>query len=283
MRWRHARGQEGVVGGRRADAKNVRRQKYQDVFRHMAMTIYMAARRAHTSSSSKLVSTMTAAPFLHGSSLSPPVVSGLVFVVVVLLQIFFTYSTSLLNDENRRRLQHMTTGQALVSISYLLPLKYCLVLLGSGCSLILYVRFLHDSWYRQHFHSLLRPYELQYGVLPGAFYFLLGVFVVALVFPMQIARYSVLCLSYADPMAAWVGSALFTNFKIHSGASVSGCTACFVTALVVGVITLNVSNVRIPIIGALVCMIAEALPFVNDNVMIPISTASAVRWAMSFE
>lgn len=217
------------------------------------------------------------------SSLTPPVISGLVFVGVLLLQISFTrISTSSLDDENRRRLQHMTTGQALIAVSYILPLHYCQILLLISCILIIYICFVHDAWYRQHFYTLLRPHERQYGVLPGAFYFLVGVLVVATVFPLTIARYSVLCLSYADPMASWVGSSVCPQMKIHSHASVTGCTACFLTALAIGCITLGINNIRIPVIGAVACTIAEAMPFWNDNVMIPIITASAVQWAMSF-
>ena len=40
-------------------------------------------------------------------------------------------------------------------------------------------------------------------------------------------------------MASWVGSTVYPQVKIHSGASVSGCTACFVTALVIGMATLG--------------------------------------------
>jgi dolichol kinase len=216
------------------------------------------------------------------TSLTPPVISGLAFVAILLLQIFFTRSTSALSDENRRRLQHLTTGQALIVVSYILPLHYCQILLLIACLLIIYIRFLHDAWYRQHFYTLLRPYELQYGVLPGALYFLVGVLVVATVCPLLIARYSVLCLSYADPMASWIGSTVYSKVKIHDGASVTGCTACFVTALVIGITTLGTNNIRVSVIGAVACMIAEAMPFWNDNVMIPIATASAVQWAMSF-
>ena len=213
---------------------------------------------------------------------SPPALAGLIFIAVVVLQIIFS-KTTLFNDENRRRLQHMSTGQALLCVSYVLPKQYCLILLALGCTLIVYTRFLHDAWYRQHFYTLLRPYELQYGVLPGAFYFLWGTLVVACAFPMDVARYSVACLSYADPAAAWIGSTVHPNWNIHSGASACGCAACFVTAFAVGRILLPATNPRISVIGAVVCTIAEALPVVNDNLVIPISTATAVQWAMSFE
>ena len=118
---------------------------------------------------------------MHSSSLTAPVISGLAFIGVLLLQVFFTRrsTSSLLSDEARRRLQHLTSGQALIVVSYMLPLHYCQALLLFACILIIYIRFLHDAWYRQQFHSLLRPYELQYGVLPGAFYFLVGVLIVA--------------------------------------------------------------------------------------------------------
>jgi|EP00544_Gedaniella_sp_CCMP2646_P015694 dolichol kinase len=83
-------------------------------------------------------------------------------------------------------------------------------------------------------------------------------------------------------MASWIGSTVYSKVKIHDGASVTGCTACFVTALVIGITTLGTNNIRVSVIGAVACMIAEAMPFWNDNVMIPIATASAVQWAMSF-
>lgn len=228
-----------------------------------------------------MTSSTTAAANLFSS---PPVLAGVVFILVVLLQIAFTSSSrNTISEETKRRLQHMTTGQALVLVSYLLPIHYCLGLLGMGCLLIVYVRFFHDAWYRTKFHSLLRPYELQYGVLPGAFYFLLGCWSVAAVFSLEIARYSVLCLTYADPMAAWVGSHVYSNVKITKSASLFGCLACFLTALIVGLLTLPTSNVRVAIVGAVACTIAEALPYTNDNVMIPIATAAAIQWSMSFE
>lgn len=216
-------------------------------------------------------------------SISPELLAFLVFAGVILLQIAFT-SFFQISQENRRRLQHASTGQALVCISYVLPPKYCQFLLGLGCILIVYVRFMHDSWYRERFHSLLRPYELQYGVLPGAFYFLLGTLIVSLAVDVNIARYSVLCASYADPIAAWVGSnPRLGQYKIHSSASIAGCMACFATAWVIGIIMLPENdNPRVPVIGAVACMVTEALPYVNDNLVIPIATAAAVQWSMSF-
>lgn len=218
--------------------------------------------------------TMTAMP-------SPPVLAGLAFVAVVALQIFFSSIT--LSDESRRRFQHVITGQFLVLISYVLPIRYCHALLWTGLAAIIYVRACHDDWYRRVFGKLLRPYELNYGTLPGAFYFLLGTAIVAALFPVHLARYSVLCLSYADPMAAWIGTSIFPSFKIHASATISGCLACFLTSYLVGRIMLPSHTNTCYIVGSVICTIAEALPVVNDNLIIPVATAVAVQWAVSFE
>ena len=212
---------------------------------------------------------------------SPPVLAGLAFVAVVVLQILF--SSISLSDESSRRFQHVVTGQFLVLISYVLPLRYCHAMLWTGLTAIIYVRACHDDWYRRVFGKLLRPYELNYGTLPGAFYFLLGTAIAAALFSVDVARYSVLCLSYADPMAAWIGTSVFPFFKIHSSATISGCLACFLTSYLVGRIMLPSHTNTTCIVGSIICTIAEALPVVNDNLVIPLATAAAVQWAMSFE
>jgi diacylglycerol kinase (CTP) len=212
---------------------------------------------------------------------SPPVVAVVAFAAAVVLQILFTYIKH--SDESRRRFQHVVTGQFLVLISYVLPIRYCHALLWTGLIGIIYVRVYHDDWYRRVFGKLLRPYELNYGTLPGAFYFLLGTALVAGLFPINVARYSVLCLSYADPMAAWMGTTLFPSYKIHASATISGCLACFLTSHLVGQIMLSSHTTATLIVGAIVCTIVEALPVGNDNLTIPLATSAAVQWAMSFE
>jgi len=83
-------------------------------------------------------------------------------------------------------------------------------------------------------------------------------------------------LSYADPMAAFVGTTIESP-RIVGSASLAGSLACFATAFSLGFFYLLGSNVMEAVIGALACTIAEALPFGNDNLLIPVMTATAVQ------
>lgn len=201
-------------------------------------------------------------------------------VAVVILQLVVT-KVSDLSKEGRRRVQHATTGQLLIVISYLLPLWICKMALLAGILLLLCVYHFHNSWYKDTFGPLLRHSEQD--TLPGAFWFLVGTWITATCFDTNIGRYAVLCLSYADPVAAWVGLSL-PSPRVVGTATVSGCCACFVTALVIGMYMLFESeNAVIEIgMGAFACTIAEGFPMGNDNVLIPIATASAVQFARTY-
>lgn len=50
----------------------------------------------------------------------------------------------------------------------------------------------------KHFGTLLREKEKNVDVLPGAFYFLLGTTIIVILFPMNIVRACLLCLSFGD-------------------------------------------------------------------------------------
>ena len=184
-----------------------------------------------------------------------------------------------LEKEAQRRWQHALTGQALVGCSYLLQVWMCVVGLLIGLIAIAGMKYGYPTQYQTLFGPLLRPHEREH--LPGAFYFLLGTLLVLLLVPLETARYAVLCLSYADPAAAWIGRSVPVR-KLHSGASVGGCLACFVTACLVGYMTLSSDDdpyfKEKILVGASVCTFAEALPFGNDNLLIPLLTATAVEW-----
>jgi dolichol kinase len=179
-----------------------------------------------------------------------------------------------LKKETKRRLQHALTGHALVQISYVLPREICFALLVLGAAGIYIIHQFYPSKFQQAFGALLRPHELHQ--LPGAFWFLVGTAITVLLMKNEtIIRYAVECLALADPMASWIGSTIRSP-KINSGSSVSGCVACFATAVAVGKVMLtNPSNYTLGI-GALACTIAEASPYGNDNLNIPILTALAV-------
>jgi dolichol kinase len=199
---------------------------------------------------------------------------------VVILQLVVT-NVSSLSKEGRRRIQHATTGQLLIVISYLLPLWICKMALLAGIVLLLCVYHFHKSWYKETFGPLLRQSEQD--TLPGAFWFLVGTWITATCFDTNVGRYAVLCLSYADPIAAWVGLSL-PSPRVVGTATVTGCCACFLTAVIIGMTMLLESDHAVVEIGlgALACTLAEAFPMGNDNLLIPIATASVVQFARTY-
>jgi dolichol kinase len=168
-----------------------------------------------------------------------------------------------------------------IVISYLLPLWICKMALLAGIVLLLCVYHFHKSWYKETFGPLLRQSEQ--NTLPGAFWFLVGTWITATCFDTTIGRYAVLCLSYADPVAAWVGLSL-PSPRVVGTATVTGCCACFLTALIIGMTMLLESDHAVVEIGlgALACTLAEAFPMGNDNLLIPIATASVVQFARTY-
>jgi dolichol kinase len=207
---------------------------------------------------------------------------GFVFLVlVVVFQVAVARGVEL-QREAKRRWQHALTGQAMVLISYYLPLSIALPAVLIGAAGIWYCRHYQSDFYMEAFGPLLRPSERDGKKLPGAFYFLLGTALSVAFFPIEIARYAILCLSWADPLAAWVGQT-FSILRIHSSASVGGCLGCFATACLIGYISLDEIQQEESIFwrsvlwGALACTVAEAFPLGNDNLLIPIITGAAVQ------
>ncbi|KAL7556206.1 hypothetical protein ACA910_017365 [Epithemia clementina (nom. ined.)] len=203
-----------------------------------------------------------------------------------------------LEREGKRRWQHAISGHMLVQISYLLPLNVSIGALLVGAVGIAYVRWYQPDIYLEVFGPLLRTEERQQlRRLPGAFYFLSGTALTALLFPIDKARYAVECLAFADPMASWMGQVI-PSPKFHAKASLAGCTACFFTAVVVGLayfvpeLGRSSSSTGASIhdrhavsdqlwtvfVGALACTIAEASPFGNDNLLIPLITGATVTY-----
>jgi dolichol kinase len=195
-----------------------------------------------------------------------------------LLIVAFQVAVARLNlqREAKRRWQHAVTGHALVQVSYYLPVKFSIAALLMAVAGMWYLRTYQSDTYLQHFGPLLRPHELEDGQLPGAFYFLLGTAVTVALFPIPTARYAVECLALADPVAAWVGQSI-SSPKLTKSASAAGCIACFITAWSIGYVMLDPSSRWGITAGALACCLAEALPFGNDNLTIPLITSLAVQ------
>jgi dolichol kinase len=227
--------------------------------------------------------------------------------VFVLLVVAFQVAVAQwsLEREAKRRWQHALTGQALVLASYYIP---AVQTVGVGALLlaavlICYLRFYQTHLYFEAFGSLLRPSErdaddnvnestpktssaqacnaktARRRQLPGAFYFLIGTALTLRLFPLDIARYAVMCLSWADPTAAWVGQWSRSKIRINSSASLGGCLACFFTSMAIGCLFLQPELGWIHVaVGAIACTVAEASRFgINDNILIPLATATAVQ------
>jgi dolichol kinase len=220
-------------------------------------------------------------------------------VLLIVFQIGIAQNKAL-ERETKRRFQHALTGHAMVQISYILPKYVCIVCLTIGAILIYTMR----TYYPQSFYSavgpLLRPSEMMNGTqsLPGAFYFVIGTTITLLLIDdMTIARYSIECLSIADPIASWIGSTIRSPKLTKSGnTSMAGCIGCFIASWIIGYMMLDESiysqqqqqqhvhdgshqyNLfRTITIGALACTVAEGLPLGNDNLNIPVATAFVVE------
>lgn len=175
--------------------------------------------------------------------------------------------------EAKRRWQHLLTGHAFVVVSYVLPISYCIPALLAGAAGMYYMRFYQSELFMKTFGPLLRSHEKEGTQLPGAFFFLLGTALTALIFPIRAARYAVECLAVVDPVAAWIGQSIKSP-RINSRSSLAGSAACFVTAGIIGhLYSLPLACIAA---GATACCLAEASPIGNDDIVIPIASALAV-------
>lgn len=188
-----------------------------------------------------------------------------------------------LDREFKRRWQHALTGYGLVVASDFFPIAPFAAVLVLAAGGIWFLAAYCRAAFLQCFGGLLRPAERKQGdgaALPGAFYFVLGAGAVWALFPREVANYAVLCLSLADPVAAFVGQSVRSP-KITESASAAGCAACFATAWTIGYVTLRQEDYSLWSIsrGALFCTIAEASSSIgiNDNISMPLVTALAIE------
>ena len=176
----------------------------------------------------------------------------------------------------QRRFQHAATGLVFVGISYIIPpFPATIMLLVADAALYVLHRARLRSEaaqeiYMKLFGALLRPHERT--SLPGAFYFVLGT-AASLVFPINVARFSVLCLSLGDPVAAIVGTTI-GGPKLIGGKSWSGTLACFAVCFVLGygIMGFNPTGSAIAALCATLAELFSSIIGIDDNLLIPIST-----------
>ena len=203
---------------------------------------------------------------------------GFSISVIVIFQI--AASLLSLERESKRRLQHLTTGLCFVLAPKFFPLPPLIIAMSLAAAGIWYLAKFQRDTFLSFFGGLLRPVEVKSG-LPGAFYFIIGTVAVWSFFSLDVANYSLLCLSVADPIAASVGQSIRSP-RLTQSSSVAGSFACFATAWVIGLVTLGQEGYTMWSIlrGAVVCTVAEAIALpggLNDNLLIPVLTGFAIK------
>jgi dolichol kinase len=129
------------------------------------------------------------------------------------------------------------------------------------------------------FGKVMRREELK--SVTGNTFYILGLFLIVLVFPFKVVALSVLFLALGDPTAAMVGS-LYGRHKLIGKKSWEGALANFAVSslatLLVALLLFSLPPHRaivLALVGGLVSMIAELCPLpVDDNFSIPVISAS---------
>jgi dolichol kinase len=201
----------------------------------------------------------------------------------------------------RRRIQHALTGLLFYILSYMIsrPIAMTLLCISSISFYTIHKRRSSlnkvQDHFLQFFGPLLREYEKNVNNLPGAFWFLFGCTIVVCCFPINIARTSILCLAFGDPIAAIVGiqvrgpklqSYFSTNHEQNQAGdkSIAGCLACFVICYLVAMACMNPYGPTVWFLTGCTATVMEVLesvlpyPFVvDDNLLIPVGTG-IVLW-----
>jgi dolichol kinase len=135
------------------------------------------------------------------------------------------------------------------------------------------------------FGKIMRREELK--SVSGNSFYIIGLFLVVLVFPPPVVLLSVLYLALGDPTAAMVGS-LYGRHKLIGKKSWEGALAnlavsslaTFIVALTLFALPLSQAIV-LALVGGLISVLAELCPCpVDDNFSIPVLSASALYFVM---
>jgi len=202
-----------------------------------------------------------------------------------------------------RRIQHVFTGMIFYGLSYILPSSIAIALLCIATLAFYALLFVRSrshtvqEYYMRHFGPLLRDHEKKLNALPGAFWFLVGTTIVVCAFPIDIARTSILCLAFGDPIAAIVGInvggpklCLASNSKINGNGgggskSLAGCLACFWSCYLVSFVCMRELGPEAWFLTGVVATVMEGLNFfcsipLDDNLLIPVGTGVSL-WLYS--
>ncbi|GFH47291.1 hypothetical protein CTEN210_03766 [Chaetoceros tenuissimus] len=190
-----------------------------------------------------------------------------------------------------RRIQHALTGLAFCLLSYVIPSFLAKPLLATATTLFYLLHCARSKSvtvqdnYLKLFGKLLRDHEKKPSQISGAFWFMLGSAIVVCLFPIEIARTSITCLAFGDPLAAIIGIKCGgPKVAFCSGSkTIAGCLACFWSCYIVAAILTPDLGPKGFFVTGIAATIMESLSAlscikIDDNVLIPAGTALALQW-----
>lgn len=184
-----------------------------------------------------------------------------------------------------RKLWHIGTVAAMAAIYAYAPLSVSLTILLIAGLVAIPLDFLRqrnaglNDVLVHLFKPLLRESELHR--LAGTTYLIIGVGIIAVVFPREIVLLTLLFLAFADPCASYFGIR-YGKDKIFGHKSLQGTLAAFfICAFICAVYfyTHNLFSDRwlvVSLLGGLIGALAEVVPIgkLDDNLTLPILSAS---------
>ncbi len=132
-------------------------------------------------------------------------------------------------------------------------------------------------WYNRYFGTMTRASEQ--SKFTGATFVVVGAFMAAYLFEMQVALLAMLFLSFGDPSAGFVG---LRYGRIQIGhKTVEGSLACLAVCLLLSPVTGLPLTVGIS--GAITATLAEAIPWrlLNDNITIPLFSGGVMTYLLA--
>lgn len=183
-----------------------------------------------------------------------------------------------------RRIWHFTGVFTMFLIGWRLPDDALRIALYVTASLVMLdLLRLRLPWLNRKLIWIFRPIlrEAETSRPTGSTYMLLGVSVIAYLFPRPVVLLTLLFFSVADPAAAYFGTR-FGKDKLIGQKSLQGSTAAFIACFVLTLIyciafhTMTHRLVIIAVIGAITGAVSELIPIgsLDDNFVFPVLCAS---------
>jgi len=187
-----------------------------------------------------------------------------------------------IKNELYRKLIHISSTVIPV-LYYFTSKELILGLVGTGTILMLLLDILKaysyffENLYRRGLNFILREEEKDFrkNLFTGGTYYAIGIFLSLLVFPKEVAIFSILIMVWCDTMAALFGKK-FGVRKIVGNKTVIGSTAFFITGIVLVLFLHNIfpdyGFYKTGFITVLFAMVFEQIGFfnVNDNLSLPL-------------